>query len=119
MMRFAPTLSFVLGFGLALGLLIGRAGQSQTQAPPDDFVMVKGENSPGPVTFSHRGHLTKVNRCTTCHLKTFKMKRGESGPITLEALQEGKFCGSCHDGKTEIAGVVAFPIDACDRCHPS
>ena len=118
MMRFARTLSFALGIGLALGLLIGRAGQSQTQAP-DDFVMTKGENSPGPVTFSHRRHLEKVSKCTTCHLKTFKMKRGQSGTITLEALQEGKFCGSCHDGKTDIAGVVPFPIDACDRCHPS
>ena len=46
------------------------------------------------------------------------MKRAQSGKITLEALQEGKFCGACHDGKTEVAGVVVFPIDACDKCHP-
>jgi hypothetical protein len=46
------------------------------------------------------------------------MKRGQSGPITLEALQQGKFCGTCHDGARQIGGVVVFPIDACDRCHP-
>jgi c(7)-type cytochrome triheme protein len=81
--------------------------------------MTKGDSSPGPVTFSHRKHLAKVQRCTTCHLKTFKMKRGGSGVITLESLQEGKFCGSCHDGKVEVAGTVVFPIDDCDRCHPA
>jgi c(7)-type cytochrome triheme protein len=81
--------------------------------------MAEGENSPGPVTLSHRGHLSKVSKCTTCHLKTFKMKRGEFGAITLEAVQEGRFVGSCHAGKTDIAGVVLFPIDACDRCPPS
>jgi c(7)-type cytochrome triheme protein len=50
-------------------------------------------------------------------MKDFKMKRGTSGQITLEAKQEGKFCGACHDGKTEMGGVAVFPIDECDRCH--
>lgn len=115
-----PTSILAAAFGAALVLILaaGRSGQSQVK-PPEDFVMSKGENSPGPVTFSHRNHTAKVNKCTTCHLKTFKMKRGQSGTITLETLQEGKFCGRCHDGKTEMAGAVVFPIDACDRCHPS
>lgn len=45
------------------------------------------------------------------------MKRGQSGTITLAALQEGKFFGSCHDGKTTVGRTVVFPIDACDECH--
>ena len=32
-------------------------------------------------------------------------------PITLEAKQQGKFCGACHNGK------AAFGIDRCDSCH--
>ena len=107
-----------LSVGLGLTLLAGGPGLSQVKIP-EAFVMEKGEGSPGPVSFSHAKHTAKVDKCTTCHLKTFKMKRGQSGTITLEALQEGKFCGSCHDGKTQIAGVVVFPIDACDKCHPS
>ncbi|MBI3003007.1 MAG: hypothetical protein HYY54_05220 [candidate division NC10 bacterium] len=74
-------------------------------------------DSPGPVTFSHEKHKAKVEKCTECHVKVFKMKRGQSGTITLAALQEGKFCGACHNGKKQIAGTVVFPIDACDRCH--
>jgi c(7)-type cytochrome triheme protein len=49
-------------------------------------------------------------------MKDLKMKRGASGPITLAAKQEGKFCGSCHDGK-RMGGSVVFAIDECDRCH--
>jgi c(7)-type cytochrome triheme protein len=50
-------------------------------------------------------------------MRDFKMKRGASGPITLAAKQEGKFCGACHDGKTTMDGAVVFAIDECDRCH--
>ena len=117
-MRSVLMLGVALSAGLAITLLGGGRGLSQVKIP-EDFVMEKGEGSPGPVPFSHRKHTAKVDKCTTCHLKTFKMKRGQSGTITLEALQEGKFCASCHDGKTTIAGTAVFPIDACDKCHPS
>jgi c(7)-type cytochrome triheme protein len=89
---------------------------AQTRVPPD-FTIPKAESSPGTVTFSHRVHVPKVGKCTTCHMKDFKMKRGTSGPITLAAKQEGKFCGACHDGKTTMGGGVVFAIDECDRCH--
>jgi c(7)-type cytochrome triheme protein len=89
---------------------------AQVKAPPD-FPIPKADTSPGPVTFSHQRHLAKVTKCSTCHMKDFKMKRGASGPITLEAKQQGRFCGSCHDGKTTIGGTVVFPIDQCDSCH--
>ncbi len=117
-MRFALILCLAVGIGLGVVLLAGAPGQSQVKTP-EDFAMEKGESSPGPVTFSHAKHAAKVDKCTTCHLKTFKMKRGQSGKITIEALQEGKFCGTCHDGKMRIAGAVVFPIDACDECHRS
>jgi c(7)-type cytochrome triheme protein len=111
---------FLLGAipGLALGVLLlgGAPSLGQVKVPPD-FVMEKGEASPGPITFSHVKHKAKVAKCTTCHLKTFKMKRGQSGTITLAALQDGKFCATCHDGKKTIGGVVVFPIDECDKCH--
>jgi c(7)-type cytochrome triheme protein len=104
---------------LAAGTLMAPWAPGRAQAPtsrPADFAFAKGDASPGPVTFSHRGH-GKVEKCTTCHMKDFKMQRGGSGPITLAAKQEGKFCGACHDGKTVIRGTTVFPIDECDRCH--
>ena len=78
---------------------------------PRDFGMPKAASSPGIVTFSHQRHQAKVPACATCHAKDFKMKRGTSGSITLDAKQQGKFCGACHNGK------AAFGIDRCDACH--
>jgi c(7)-type cytochrome triheme protein len=79
--------------------------------------MEKAESSPGAVTFSHAKHLARVPRCSTCHMKDLKMHRGQSGPITLEAKLQGKYCGACHDGQRSFGGAVVFPIDECDRCH--
>ena len=87
------------------------------QSPaPSDFEIPKAESSPGTVTFSHARHLPAVGKCSFCHMRDLKMKRGASG-ITLAGKQDGKFCGACHDGKTTMGGVVAFPIDQCDGCH--
>jgi c(7)-type cytochrome triheme protein len=91
-------------------------GGAEVKGPPD-FQVPRSETSPGEVTFSHAAHRTKVDKCSTCHMRDLKMKRGGSGPITLAAKQEGRFCGACHDGKTTIGGTVVFPIDECDRCH--
>lgn len=115
-MRFIRLVGVALAVGFAIGLLAFSQGAAQVKIPPD-FTFEKGKDSPAPVTFSHEKHKAKVDKCTACHVKVFKMKKGTSGTITLAALQEGKFCGACHDGKTQIAGTVVFPIDACDKCH--
>ncbi|MBI4635044.1 MAG: hypothetical protein HY727_01725 [Candidatus Rokubacteria bacterium] len=107
-------LALVAALGIGLVTLV--PGWAQVKMPPD-FAIDKAESSPGQVTFSHEKHKAKVEKCTTCHMKHFKMKRGGSGQITLAAKQEGKFCGACHDGKTRIGGVVVFAIDECDKCH--
>jgi c(7)-type cytochrome triheme protein len=83
---------------------------------PHDFEIPKAESSPGTVTFSHARHLPRVGTCSACHMRDLKMKRGASG-ITLEGKQEGKFCGACHDGKTNVGGAPTFPIEQCDGCH--
>jgi len=115
-MRRARGVSLALGAGLGMILLTGAPGQGQVK-PPADFTLQAGEGSPGPVTFSHARHLARVERCTTCHARTFKMKRDQTGPMTMEAMQQGKLCGTCHDGKRQIAGTVVFSLDDCDRCH--
>jgi c(7)-type cytochrome triheme protein len=110
------TLVGLLAVGLGIGLATGSPSAAQVKLPPD-FRMDKADSSPGAVTFSHEKHRGKVEKCTTCHMKHFRMKRGQSEKVTLAAKQEGKLCGACHDGKTKTGGAVVFPIDECDRCH--
>jgi len=108
--------------GLAIIVILGTAvghnvsGLAEVKGPPD-FPFAKADSSPGTVTFSHDKHRAKVDKCSTCHMKDFKMKRGASGPVTLAAKQEGKYCGACHDGQRTIGGAPVFGIDECDRCH--
>jgi len=102
--------------GLAIGVLSAAPGLAQVRGPAD-FTLPKAESSPGEVTFSHAGHMARVGKCTLCHMRDLKMTRGGSGPLTMEAMQQGKQCGACHDGKTRLGGAVVFPLDACDRCH--
>jgi c(7)-type cytochrome triheme protein len=101
----------------AVILVSTATGRAADVKAPADFTIPKGDGSPGEVTFSHQRHLGARIKCSSCHMKDFKLKRGGSGPITLEAKQEGKFCGACHDGQTTMAGAIVFPIDECDKCH--
>ena len=64
-----------------------------------------------PATFPHWVHRMRY-RCYVCHDDIFQMKAG-SNSITMEAIEQGKFCGTCHNGK--IAFGVVF--EACPRCH--
>lgn len=86
------------------------------QAPPD-IPMPRADSSPGQVVFSHARHLPRVEKCSRCHMRDFKLQRGASPPVTLAAKEEGKLCGACHDGKTRMGGVTVFAIEQCDRCH--
>ena len=115
-MRSAGVGGVVIVAVLAIALVSSMSGIAQVKSPLD-FTFDKAESSSGQVTFSHDKHRARVDKCTTCHMRDFKMKRGGSGPITLAAKQERKYCGACHDGKTKIGGAVVFPIDACDQCH--
>jgi c(7)-type cytochrome triheme protein len=100
---------------LAAALIGMTPAMAQSPFPPD-FQIPNAESSPGTVIFSHARHLPAVGKCSFCHMRDLKMKRGASG-ITLAGKQEGKFCGACHDGKTMMGGVVPFPIEQCDGCH--
>jgi c(7)-type cytochrome triheme protein len=66
-----------------------------------------------PAVFPHYLHRMQF-RCYVCHDAIFEMKAGASSP-TMEAIQAGKFCGTCHNG------VRAFQptFDTCVRCHRS
>lgn len=73
----------------------------------------KGDAEFAPATFPHWVHRSKY-KCYVCHNDTvgFKMQAG-SAAITMDAIEEGKFCGVCHKGKPAFG--VAF--ETCSRCH--
>jgi len=60
------------------------------------------------VVFSHAVHTTWL-RCTNCHTGIFEKEAG-SAKITMEAIEEGRYCGVCHD-------KVALAPDGCKGCH--
>ena len=69
----------------------------------------------GKVTFDAKVHADKGLKCPDCHTtpKLFAMKKG-TDKLTMAAMNEGKFCGACHDGKKAFS--VKAPAD-CVKCH--
>jgi c(7)-type cytochrome triheme protein len=76
---------------------------------------VEFASSMGKVTFSGKVHADKGLQCADCHTKPklFEMKKG-GDKITMAAMNDGKFCGTCHDGKKAFS--VKAPAD-CVKCH--
>jgi c(7)-type cytochrome triheme protein len=68
----------------------------------------------GPVIFSHEYHVNKAkNKCTDCHVKIFPMKKQELKDAQA-AFGEGKYCGSCHNGKKAFSATAKAD---CSKCH--
>jgi c(7)-type cytochrome triheme protein len=65
----------------------------------------------GAVLFSHKFH-GSVFACKECHPKLFEMKKTQ-GKMTMDEMNKGRFCGSCHDGNT------ASSVTDCNKCHKS
>ncbi|MBI4635043.1 MAG: hypothetical protein HY727_01720 [Candidatus Rokubacteria bacterium] len=119
MTRVVQLASLGLVVGVVTGLLAVSPGAAQVKTPAD-FGFDQGKDSPGPVTFSHEKHKEKAEKCTACHTKIFKMKKGQTGPITMEKMKAGEQCGACHNGKTEIGGKAVFAVTEkanCTMCH--
>jgi len=95
------------------------SASAQVKIQPD-FTFEKGKDSPGTVTFSHEKHHAKVDKCQACHVKIFKMKKGTTGPLTMEKMKTGEQCGACHNGRTTMGATVVFGVDdqaKCETCH--
>jgi len=61
--------------------------------------------------FPHYVHRMQF-KCYVCHEDLFVMKAG-ANDITMDAIQGGKFCGTCHNGKTAFQAT----FNTCPRCH--
>ncbi|MCP3097960.1 hypothetical protein LZ198_03615 [Myxococcus sp. K15C18031901] len=64
--------------------------------------------APVPARFSHWAHETQ--RCYTCHPGVFPQ-----APLgfTHQDMREGRYCGSCHDGRAAKAPASM----RCEACH--
>lgn len=73
----------------------------------------KGDEEFPPAIFSHWQHRVKF-KCFVCHSKEigFPMK-ADATPVTMDAINDGKYCGACHKGLPAFA--VGF--ETCSRCH--
>jgi c(7)-type cytochrome triheme protein len=100
--------SLLLALLFLVGLLFGVA------FAVDGDIVFKREGGEGGIPaaiFPHWFHRIRY-KCYACHPTPFEMKAG-ANKITMDALQEGKFCGVCHNGK--VAWAASF--ETCNRCH--
>lgn len=107
---------------VAVAFVSGALAASVVAAPkvPAPFAFEQGKGSPGPVTFNHELHRDKLGKCTACHTKIFKMKKGKTGTLTMAKMKAGQECGACHNGKTKVGDTVVFTVDDkanCEKCH--
>lgn len=73
----------------------------------DQKYTIKGA---GNVLFKHSEH-TGLYGCEKCHPKLYPTGRSKS-KVSMKAMEKGKSCGACHDGKT------AFTVaENCATCH--
>ena len=121
-----PSVLYAIGMGDMMGTIVDKV-----------YLQTK---TVGKVLFSHSLHGTG---CQECHPKIFK-KKSNSNHVNMKAMESGKSCGACHNGKRAFsvtgncttchagdilfkekdAGDVIFPHFAhigtygCDECHP-
>jgi c(7)-type cytochrome triheme protein len=109
-----PFVGAIVAFGGIVFSLVANPVMSQMPIPKD-FSYEETKPMP-PVPFSHDLHVTqKKLKCTECHTKIFKMKKLAASPeMTMAKLNEGQFCGTCHNGTKSFATKDA---KACTRCH--
>ncbi len=68
------------------------------------------------VIFDHKIHTMEAElSCDDCHDDIFEMETGiasESEDFTMEAMEDGEYCGTCHDGETAFSSS-----SRCTFCH--
>ncbi len=99
---------------LAIALALAPGFAQEKPKMPADVGFDQGKDSPGKVTFSHERHHARTPKCTSCHVQVFKMKRGTTPDINMAAMNKGKSCGTCHNGKEVFS---TSDKGACVKCH--
>jgi len=99
-----------LQFFLTLVIMVAFAGSGLAVSPEKTVEYAGG--SAGKVIFDGKIHADKGLKCTDCHTKIFPMKKGTK--ITMAEMNEGKYCGVCHNGQEAFKS--SDPAN-CGKCH--
>ncbi|HNS00282.1 MAG TPA: cytochrome c3 family protein [Planctomycetota bacterium] len=134
------TLFFTIGIAIACGAiyLFDRFDASSAAEKPEKpklratviFPAAK-DSEYAPVSFSHTSHARfGYKKCKDCHDdKIFSEDKSlNSNKMTMDDINEGKFCGHCHNGTTKVMQgdkpgdeVVFAPtmegVEMCVLCH--
>lgn len=91
------------------GIVLFGAGSALAAVGGGDITL---KNTGGDVIFSHETHVVGAGeKCQECHSALFTNAKQHKA-VTMKAMQKGKSCGACHDGKT------AFSVQGdCSKCH--
>ena len=89
-MKFAGILAVLAALVLSIGNVMA--------VPPGNTV--EFASPMGKVTFDGKKHADKGQQCSDCHVKPklFEMKKS-GDKMSMAAMNEGKFCGTCHNAK--------------------
>lgn len=68
----------------------------------------------GKVVFNGKSHYDAGVKCLDCHSKIFKMTKGPQVRMKMADINEGKYCGKCHNGTKAFAATDA---SKCVLCH--
>ncbi len=102
------------GLSLAVALLLAFLPLQYGRAEVGDIAFARktpGADDFPPAVFPHWLHRMQF-KCYVCHEAVFQMKAGANA-VTMDAIQHGKYCGACHNGKTAFAPM----FEHCSRCH--
>lgn len=101
-------------------LLIAAAVPAEEEKPktapyPADIVY---SGTGQAVAFSHNFHVGSLGyTCDACHTEIFQLKAyaaRDKGDFRMSVMQDGDYCGKCHDGQTAFS---SGDFESCGRCH--
>ncbi len=97
---------------LTVVVSLALVGAALAVPPGKTFEFADGKQ--GKVVFDGKIHADKGNKCPDCHTKIWKMKKADNPKMTMAEMNDGKFCGTCHNGTKAFA---TKDEKNCGKCH--
>jgi c(7)-type cytochrome triheme protein len=97
---------------LALTIMVAVMFVGSAMAVPPGKTVDYAGGANGKVVFDGKIHADKGLKCNDCHTKIFQMKKGSK--ITMDEMNAGKNCGTCHNGEKAFKSSDAAN---CAKCH--
>jgi c(7)-type cytochrome triheme protein len=95
---------------LIIGLLLSALAVGTSLAVYRSQSITYSGGGAGTVVFSGEHH---SQPCSSCHnAEIFPRMQQGATPITMKTIDEGKLCGTCHNGNQAFASQ-----GNCQRCH--